>query len=179
MSAMTQTTFDEFVDLARRGTFVPVCRELLAALLDHRLAIARPQHEEGVLAEERVARHLLAAFDTFEQERVIGMFRDAQEGRDRSQQVGQQLPAHRHERAPAREVHELVEGGLGHRGHEISSASCGASAWMAARMASTGGSTRNQVATCIAAWAISISSPPSVSQPAAAASRSRRVRPGL
>ena len=30
---MKQTTFDEFVELARRGTFVPVCREIMADLL--------------------------------------------------------------------------------------------------------------------------------------------------
>ncbi len=166
-------------DATQRRDEALVERGGLAALLDHRLAVARPQHEERVLAEERVARHLLAALDALEQERVIGMFRDAKEGRHRREQVGEEFAAHRHERAAAGEVDEFVEGGLGHRGHEVSSASCGASAWMAARIASTGGSTGNQVATCTAAWAISISRPPSVSQPAAAASRSRRVRPGL
>ena len=30
---MKQTTFEEFVELARRGTFVPVCREIMADLL--------------------------------------------------------------------------------------------------------------------------------------------------
>ncbi len=30
---MKQTTFDEFVDLAKRGTFVPVCKEIVADLL--------------------------------------------------------------------------------------------------------------------------------------------------
>ena len=30
---MKHTTFDEFVDLAQRGTFVPVCREIMADLL--------------------------------------------------------------------------------------------------------------------------------------------------
>ena len=30
---MKQTTFDEFVELARRGTFIPVCREIMADLL--------------------------------------------------------------------------------------------------------------------------------------------------
>jgi anthranilate synthase component 1 len=30
---MKQTTFEEFADLARRGTFVPVCREIMADLL--------------------------------------------------------------------------------------------------------------------------------------------------
>ena len=32
---MKQTTFEEFVDLARRATFVPVCKELVADLLQH------------------------------------------------------------------------------------------------------------------------------------------------
>src|SRR5213594_2693962 len=31
--AMKQTTFDEFVELAQRGTFVPVYREIMADLL--------------------------------------------------------------------------------------------------------------------------------------------------
>ena len=31
--SMKQTTFEEFVELARRGTFVPVCREIMADLL--------------------------------------------------------------------------------------------------------------------------------------------------
>ncbi len=30
---MKQTTFDEFVALSKRGTFVPVCREIMADLL--------------------------------------------------------------------------------------------------------------------------------------------------
>ena len=30
---MKQTTFEEFVDLAKRATFVPVCKELVADLL--------------------------------------------------------------------------------------------------------------------------------------------------
>ncbi len=30
---MTETTFEEFVALSRQGTFVPVCREILADLL--------------------------------------------------------------------------------------------------------------------------------------------------
>ena len=34
--------------------------------LDDRLAVARAQHEERILAEERVARDLLAPFDALE-----------------------------------------------------------------------------------------------------------------
>ena len=30
---MKLTTFEEFVDLAKRGNFVPVCKELVADLL--------------------------------------------------------------------------------------------------------------------------------------------------
>ena len=29
---MTQTTFEQFTELASRGTFVPVCREIMADL---------------------------------------------------------------------------------------------------------------------------------------------------
>src|SRR4026208_1248391 len=32
-TAMKQTTFEEFVELTRRGTFVPVCKEIMADLL--------------------------------------------------------------------------------------------------------------------------------------------------
>ena len=30
---MKQTSFEEFVELAQRGTFVPVCKEIVADLL--------------------------------------------------------------------------------------------------------------------------------------------------
>jgi anthranilate synthase component 1 len=72
MSAMTQTTFDEFVDLARRGTFVPVCRELLADLLTPVSAFLRvAEHSdyaflfESVEGGEQVARYSFLGKDPF------------------------------------------------------------------------------------------------------------------
>ena len=72
MSAMTQTTFDEFVDLAGRGTFVPVCRELLADLLTPVSAFLRvAEHSdyaflfESVEGGEQVARYSFLGKDPF------------------------------------------------------------------------------------------------------------------
>jgi anthranilate synthase component I len=72
MSAMTQTTFDDFVDLARRGTFVPVCRELLADLLTPVSAFLRvAEHSdyaflfESVEGGEQVARYSFLGKDPF------------------------------------------------------------------------------------------------------------------
>ena len=75
---------------------------------------ARAQHEERVLAEERVARDLLAAFDALEEERVVGVLGDLQKGRDRRQQVRHDLLDDRHERAAPRQLHELFERRLLH-----------------------------------------------------------------
>ena len=74
----------------------------------------RAQDEERVLAEERIARDLLAAFDALEQERVVGVLGDLEEGGDRGQQVGNDLLDDRHEGAPPRQLHELVERRLFH-----------------------------------------------------------------
>jgi anthranilate synthase component 1 len=72
MSPMTQTTFDEFADLARRGTFVPVCRELLADLLTPVSAFLRvAEHSdyaflfESVEGGEQVARYSFLGKDPF------------------------------------------------------------------------------------------------------------------
>ena len=72
MSAMTQTTFEEFVDLAGRGTFVPVCRELLADLLTPVSAFLRvAEHSdyaflfESVEGGEQVARYSFLGKDPF------------------------------------------------------------------------------------------------------------------
>jgi len=78
-----------------------------AGPVDHRAPAARPQHEERVLAEERIARDLLAAFHALEQERVVGMLGDLQEGRDRRQQIRHDLLDDRHERAAPRQLHEF------------------------------------------------------------------------
>src|SRR5687768_11740608 len=65
-------TFDEFVDLARRGTFVPVCRELLADLLTPVSAFLRvAEHSdyaflfESVEGGEQVARYSFLGKDPF------------------------------------------------------------------------------------------------------------------
>ena len=70
--------------------------------LDRRPAGARPEHEEGILAEERVARDALASLHALEEERVIGVLGDLEEGGHRRQQVGDDLLHDRDERAPAR-----------------------------------------------------------------------------
>ena len=79
------------------------------AALDRGLAVPRAQDEKRILAEERVAADVLAALDALEQERVVGVLGDLQERRDRRQEVGDDLLAHRHERAALRQFHELVE----------------------------------------------------------------------
>ena len=79
-----------------------------------RLAVARPQHEEGILAEEAVAGDPLAAFDALEQERVVGVLGDLEEGRRRRQQVGEDLLVDGHERAARRQLRELFERRLLH-----------------------------------------------------------------
>src|SRR5690606_14793990 len=123
----------------------------------------------------------LAALHAFDEERVVGVLGDAQERRDRRQQVGQQFAAHGHERAASRQLGEFVVGGLGQSWHAASGwgtrwAACRATA---ARMTSMGGGPPCQISNCLAACARSISSPPSVSAPRAAASASSRVRAGL
>jgi anthranilate synthase component I len=72
MSAVTQTSYDEFVDLARRGTFVPICRELLADLLTPVSAFLRvAEHSdyaflfESVEGGEQVARYSFLGKDPF------------------------------------------------------------------------------------------------------------------
>ena len=75
----------------------------------------RPRRiEERILAEERVASDVLAAFHALEQERVVGVLGDLQKRRDRRQQVRHDLAPHRHERAAPRQLHELVERRLLH-----------------------------------------------------------------
>src|SRR4051794_20908881 len=52
---------------------------------------------------------VLSALDAFEQERVIGIFGDLEEGRDRRQQVGNELLDDRHERAAPGELLEFFK----------------------------------------------------------------------
>ena len=80
-----------------------------AAAIDRRLAVARAEDEERILAEERVAADVLAAFDALEQKRVVGVLGDLQERRHRRQQVGDDLLADRHERAALRQLLECLK----------------------------------------------------------------------
>ena len=86
------------------GSSVSVCTP---AAIDDRLAAASFQHEEGILAEERISGDPLSAFDALEQEGVVGVFGDLEKRRDRRQQVGDDLLDDRHERAAPRQVHEF------------------------------------------------------------------------
>src|SRR5512132_2808442 len=69
---MKQTTFDEFVDLSRRGTFVPVCREIMADLLTPVSAFLKiAEHSdyafllESVEGGEHVGRYSFLGKDPF------------------------------------------------------------------------------------------------------------------
>src|ERR1700675_2495283 len=69
---MKQTTFDEFVDLAQRGTFVPVCKEIMADLLTPVSAFLKiAEHAdysfllESVEGGEHVGRYSFLGKDPF------------------------------------------------------------------------------------------------------------------
>jgi anthranilate synthase component 1 len=69
---MKLTTFEEFVELARRGTFVPVCQEIMADLLTPVSAFLKiAEHSdyafllESVEGGERVARYSFLGKDPF------------------------------------------------------------------------------------------------------------------
>ena len=69
---MKQTTFEEFVDLARRATFVPVCKELVADLLTPVSAFLKiAEHSdyafllESVEGGEHVGRYSFLGKDPF------------------------------------------------------------------------------------------------------------------
>src|SRR5215207_3153982 len=69
---MTQTTFEEFVDLAKRGTFVPVCKEVVADLLTPVSAFLKiAEHSdyafllESVEGGEHVGRYSFLGKDPF------------------------------------------------------------------------------------------------------------------
>src|SRR6187402_2298980 len=71
-TGMKQTTFEEFVDLARRGTFVPVCREIMADLLTPVSAFLKiAEHSdyafllESVEGGEQVGRYSFLGKDPF------------------------------------------------------------------------------------------------------------------
>ena len=72
MNRMKQTTFDEFEDLARRGTFVPVVKEIMADLLTPVSAFLKiAEHSdyaflfESVEGGEQVARYSFLGKDPF------------------------------------------------------------------------------------------------------------------
>ncbi len=69
---MKQTTFEEFTDLATRGTFVPVCREIMADLLTPVSAFLKvAEHSdyafllESVEGGEQVGRYSFLGKDPF------------------------------------------------------------------------------------------------------------------
>ena len=69
---MKQTTFDEFKELARRGTFVPVVKEIMADLLTPVSAFLKiAEHSdyaflfESVEGGEQVARYSFLGKDPF------------------------------------------------------------------------------------------------------------------
>ena len=80
-----------------------------AVALERGMAVARPQNQERVLAEERIAPDVLAAFDALQQERVIGVLGDLQERRHRRQQIGDDLLADRDKRAAPRQFREFFK----------------------------------------------------------------------
>ncbi|MBM3777453.1 MAG: anthranilate synthase component I [Acidimicrobiia bacterium] len=76
---MRLTTFDEFTDLARRGTFVPVCKEMVADLLtpvSAFLKIAETSDDaflfESVAGGEQIARYSFLGKDPFLTARARG-----------------------------------------------------------------------------------------------------------
>src|SRR3970040_3120575 len=69
---MRMTTFDEFKDLAQRGTFVPVCKEIVADMLTPVSAFLKiAEHSdhafllESVEGGEQVARYSFLGKDPF------------------------------------------------------------------------------------------------------------------
>ena len=77
---MTRTTFDEFAELARHGTFIPVCREVMADLLTPVSAFLKvaeyADHAflfESVEGGERLARYSFLGKNPFMVLRAQGM----------------------------------------------------------------------------------------------------------
>ncbi|MEI6466989.1 MAG: anthranilate synthase component I, partial [Verrucomicrobiota bacterium] len=69
---MNQTTFEQFVELAQRGTFVPVCKEIMADLLTPVSAFLKiAEHAdyafllESVEGGEQIARYSFLGKDPF------------------------------------------------------------------------------------------------------------------
>src|SRR4249919_1837220 len=91
-SSMKQTSFEEFVDLTRRGTFVPVVKEIIADLLTPVSAFLKiAEHSdyafllESVEGGEHVARYSFLGKDPF----LILTARDGQTIIDRAGQTSE------------------------------------------------------------------------------------------
>jgi anthranilate synthase component I len=91
-SRMKQTTFEEFVDLAKRGTFVPVYKEVLADLFTPVSAFLKVAEDadyafllESVEGGERVARYSFLGKDPF-------LVLKTEEGRTVLEQAGESRP---------------------------------------------------------------------------------------
>ena len=110
----------------RRGTILP---QVLAQQLDHaplaaldvralanrQLPAPRRNYPSWLRAKERVTPDLLSAFDRLQQEGILLPLGDAQEGPDRSQQIGAQSFHHWDERGVAAELQETLVVGRDHR----------------------------------------------------------------
>ena len=92
MRYMKQTTFEEFVELARRGTFVPVVKEIIADLLTPVSAFLKiAEHSdyaflfESVEGGEQVARYSFLGKDP-------SWSCGAREGRTTHRSIGRRRP---------------------------------------------------------------------------------------
>jgi hypothetical protein len=86
-----------------------VADRLFPAALDDHLAVTSAERQKRIFAEERVPCDLLAAFDAFQQEGVVGVFGDLEERRHRRQQVCHDFLADRHKRPALGKLNELFE----------------------------------------------------------------------
>ena len=93
---MKITSFDEFKDLARRGTFVPVCKEIVADLLTPVSAFLKiAEHSdyafllESVEGGEHVGRYSFLGKDPF----LILRARDGQHDNRTRRQADRERPA--------------------------------------------------------------------------------------
>ena len=92
-----------------------LARDRRSAAIDGGAAVARAQNQKRILAEKRVSADMLAALDALEQERVVRVLGDLQEGRNRRQQVGDDLLADRNEGSAPRQFLELLKRRNSHR----------------------------------------------------------------
>ncbi len=67
----------------------------------------RPHDRDRVASEKRVARHGLAAFNRFQEERIAAARGDPEEGRDRREQIGADLAAERDDGSLPRERRKI------------------------------------------------------------------------